>query len=150
MILRRDPKAMKEAKALLAALVLEDGRLIGDVWEPWQWRLAEWVFDDRARPNRWESRPRGGSKSTDIAGICMVAMVELDPAGSRSYAIAVDRDQGRLISEAAAGFVARTPALASRADGRLVQGQRHLRQHARGPGRRRSVHVGPQAAPRRL
>jgi phage terminase large subunit-like protein len=98
---------------LLAALVLEDGRRWGDVAEPWQWRLAEWVFDDRASPNRWESRPRGGSKSTDIAGISMVAMLTVDPAGSRSYAIAVDRDQGRLISEAAAGFVARTPALAS-------------------------------------
>ena len=112
-MIRRNTKAMREAKALLAALVLEDDRRWGDLAEPWQWRLAEWAFDERARPNRWESRPRGGSKSTDIAGICMVAMVEIDPAGSRSYAIAVDRDQGRLISEAAAGFVARTPALAS-------------------------------------
>jgi phage terminase large subunit-like protein len=103
----------RDALALMGALVLEDGRRWGDVAELWQWRLAEWVFDERARPNRWESRPRGGSKSTDIAGICMAAMVELDPAGSRSYTIAVDKDQGRLISEAAAGFVARTPALAS-------------------------------------
>jgi len=113
MILRRDTKAMREAKALLAALVLEDERRWGDVATGWQWRLAEWAFDERARPNRWESRPRGGSKSTDIAGISMVAMLTTDPAGSRSYAIAVDKDQGRLIAEAAAGFVARTPALAS-------------------------------------
>ncbi|MGO8870938.1 MAG: hypothetical protein ACLQPH_05955, partial [Acidimicrobiales bacterium] len=112
-VFRRETKAMREAKALLAALVLEDGRLWGDVAESWQWRLAEWSFDERARPNRWESRPRGGSKSTDIAAISMVAMLTTDPAGSRSYAIAVDKDQGRLIAEAAAGFVARTPALAS-------------------------------------
>ena len=112
-MIRRDTKAMREAKALLAALVLEDDRRWGDVAEPWQWRLAEWAFDERARPNRWESRPRGGSKSTDIAAISMVAMLTTDPAGSRSYAVAVDRDQGRLIAEAAAGFVVRTPALAS-------------------------------------
>ena len=112
-MIRRNTKAMREAKALLAALVLEDGRLWGDVAEPWQWRTAEWAFDERARPNRWDTRPRGGSKSTDIAGVSMVAMLTTDPVGSRSYAIAVDKDQGRLIAEAAAGFVARTPALAS-------------------------------------
>ena len=96
----------------MAALVLEDGRRWGEAAEPWQWSLAEWMFSD-STPSRWESRPRGGSKTTDVAGMAMVAMLTTLPVGSRSYAIAVDRDQGALIAEAAAGFVARTPALAS-------------------------------------
>jgi len=113
MILRRDTKAMREAKALLAALVLEDGRRIGDVWESWQWALAMWAFDERARPNRWESRPRGGSKSTDIAGISMVAMLTTLAGGSQLDVYAVDRDQARLIVDWARGIVARSPGLAS-------------------------------------
>ncbi len=113
MILRRDTKAMREAKALLAALVLEDGRRIGDAWEPWQWRLAQWMFDERARPNRFETRPRGGSKSTDAACILMVSMLTTLPAGSQLDAYAADRDQARLIVDWARGAVSRTPALAS-------------------------------------
>ena len=77
--------------------MLEDGRLWGNVAEPWQWRLAEWAFDDRAQPNRWESRPRGGSKSTDTAGLCMVAMLTTLAGGSQLDCYAVDRDQGRLV-----------------------------------------------------
>ena len=59
---------------LMASLVLEDGRRWGDIATPWQWGLAEWVLDPDGSPSRWESRPRGGSKTTDIAGISMVAM----------------------------------------------------------------------------
>ncbi len=43
----------------------------------------------------------------------MVAMLTVLAPGSRLYAIAVDRDQGRLIADAAAGFVSRSPALSS-------------------------------------
>lgn len=103
----------RDALALMGALVLEDGRLWGNVAEPWQWRLAEWLFDPTTQPNRWESRPRGGSKTTDVAGSVLVAMLETLSAGSRSYAFAVDRDQARYIVDYAAGFVMRTPALAS-------------------------------------
>lgn len=113
MIRRRDTKPVKEAKALLAALVLEDERRIGDAWEPWQWRLAEWMFDEQARPNRFETRPRGGSKSTDSACILMVSMLTTLPAGSQLDAYAADRDQARLIVDWARGAVSRTPALAS-------------------------------------
>jgi phage terminase large subunit-like protein len=102
-----------EALELLGALVLENGARFGEVAQPFQWEMANWLFDVDSEPSRWESRPRGGSKTTDEAGISMVAMLRTLPQGTRSYAVAVDRDQGRLIADAAAGFVARTPALAS-------------------------------------
>ena len=105
--------ANRDSLALMASLVLEDGRRWGDVAEPWQWRLAEWAFDDRVQPNRWESRPRGGSKSTDTAGLLMVSMLTTLSAGSQLDAYAVDRDQARLIVDWARGIVTRTPALAS-------------------------------------
>jgi len=108
-----DVTRLDDARALLGALVLEDERRWGDVAEPWQWRLAEWAFDERARPNRWESRPRGGSKSTDIAGVCMTAMLTTLPAGSQLDVYAADRDQARLVVDWARGIVARTPALAA-------------------------------------
>jgi len=105
--------ANPDALAMLGALVMEDGRRWGDVAESWQWDLARWFFDPEDEPNRWESRPRGGSKTTDVAGLACVALLTTLPPGSRGYAMAVDRDQAALIAEAAAGFVARTPALAA-------------------------------------
>jgi len=105
--------ANPDALDLMASLVLEDDRRWGDAATDWQWELAEWLLDPDSSPSRWESRPRGGSKTTDVAGVSMVMMLTVLPAGSRLYAVAVDKDQGRLIADAAAGFVARTPALAS-------------------------------------
>jgi phage terminase large subunit-like protein len=101
---------------LLAALVLEDGQLWGAVAEPWQWDLAHWLIDPDGTPNRWESRPRGGSKSTDIAALLIVVLLCLLRPGSRCYCIAVDKDQGALIIDAAAGFLARTPELSGQID----------------------------------
>ncbi len=102
-----------QAQALLAALPLEDGRLWGDVATPWQWAMAEWLLDPKSPPNRWESRPRGGSKTTDVAAVSMVALASTLPAGTRAYVAAVDRDQARLVADAAAGFASRSRALAS-------------------------------------
>ena len=99
--------------ALMAGLVMEDSRRWGEVAEPWQWDLARWFFAADESPFRWESRPRGGSKSSDVAGLLLVAILTTLPAGSRSYVVAADRDQAALVVDAAAGFIARTPALSS-------------------------------------
>jgi phage terminase large subunit-like protein len=57
------------------------------------------------------TRPRGASKTTDLAAVCVAALIEQLPAGSRSYAFAVDRDQAALLGDAIAGLVARTDGL---------------------------------------
>jgi phage terminase large subunit-like protein len=101
-----------ESLDLLAALVLEDGRRWGDAAESWQWTTARHVLDPGSPPNLWDSRPRGGSKTTDIGAVCIVLLASALPPGSGIDAFAADRDQARLIIDAIRGFVARTPSLA--------------------------------------
>src|SRR5438874_771269 len=81
---------------LLAGLVLEDGRRWGEVAAPWQWEDARAVLDPGGAPFHYLTRPRGGSKTSDLAGVVLAAMVEQLPQASRGYGAAADRDQGRL------------------------------------------------------
>ena len=97
---------------VMSSLVLEDGRRWGATAASFQWDGASRVLDPSGPSAVWDSRPRGGSKTTDAAGWCVAAMLEGLPAGSRLYAFATDRDQGRLITDALAGLVQRTPGLA--------------------------------------
>ena len=100
---------------LLASFVLEDGRRWGAAASDFQWATARWALDPSAPPYRWDSRPRGGSKTTDAAALCAVLMVAVLPPGSSLVCFAVDRDQARQLADALRGFTARTPALARRA-----------------------------------
>ena len=101
---------MTAALDLLASLVLEDGRRWGEVATPWQWADAQAVLDPAPGGPRlhFTTRPRGGSKTVDGAAIAAVALVEQLPPGSRAYALAVDKDQARLLNDALAGLVARS------------------------------------------
>jgi hypothetical protein len=89
-------------------LVLEDGRRWGEAAAAWQWADARVVLEVLKR-FAYLTRPRGGSKTTDLAGIAIAALVELLPPASRSYAAAADRDQARLLVDAMDGLVTRTP-----------------------------------------
>jgi hypothetical protein len=62
------------------------------------------------------TRPRGASKTTDLAGIGIATLLEQLPPASRSYAAAADRDQAALLVDAMAGFVSRTPGLPLKVD----------------------------------
>ena len=101
---------MTSALDLLSSLVLEDGRRWGEVAHPFQWDDARAVLEGDRR-YAYLTRPRGASKTTDLGGIGIAALVEQLPAGSRSFAAAADRDQGGLLLDAIAGFVERTPGL---------------------------------------
>ncbi len=113
---------------LLSALVLEDGRRWGEAAESWQLDDARAILepgDDGARLH-YLTRPRGGSKTGDLAGIAIAALLEQLPKRSRSYAAAADRDQAQLLVDAVAGFVARTPEIggALRVDSYRVSAER--------------------------
>lgn len=100
-----------EALNLLAGLVLEDGRRWGDAAVREQWVDARAVLNPDGAPYHFLTRARGFSKTSDLAGIGVAAMLAELPAGSRLYGLAADRDQGRLLVDSVGGFVARTPEL---------------------------------------
>lgn len=95
---------------MLASLRLEDGRRWGEAAAPFQVDAARAFLEGEVRRHFW-LRPRGGSKTSDAAGLLLSLLVTEAPARSRSYCFAVDADQADLIRDAAAGFVARTPGL---------------------------------------
>lgn len=103
---------MTEALDLLSSLTLPGGERWGEVAAPWQWDDASAILDlDSTTPYSICTRPRGGSKTTDAGALALVTMVTQLPPGSRSYGLASDRDQGRLIVDSVAGFVRDTPSI---------------------------------------
>jgi hypothetical protein len=99
-----------EALALLAGLVIDDGRRWGDAAVDVQWEDARPVCDPASEtPYHWLGRSRGYDKTGGVAGTAVACMLTQAPAGARLYALASDRDQGSLFVDSVAGFVARTP-----------------------------------------
>jgi hypothetical protein len=62
-------------------------------------------------PYHYLTRSRGGSKTNDLGGMAIAALLAQLPHGSRCYRLAADRDQGRLLVDSVAGFATRTPEL---------------------------------------
>src|SRR5436190_23657001 len=96
----------------MAALVLENGRRWGEAAAGFQWDDARAVLDQAsAAPYHFLTRSRGGSKTKDLGGMAVAAMLTQAPRGSRLYGLAADRDQGRLLVALGDGFASRTAAL---------------------------------------
>src|SRR5262245_34690305 len=95
----------------VVALVLEDGRLWGDIAADFQLADVEAVFDDEGPRLHYLTRPRGGSKTTDLGGVALAWLASVAAPGARGYVVAGDKDQAALLTDAAAGLVDRTPAL---------------------------------------
>lgn len=104
---------MSDALALLAQLVLDDGRRWGDAAEPWQRADASAVLEPLADDPtlHWLGRPKGGSKSTDLAGMSLAWLVEQAPPMVEGFAVAADEEQSNRLLDKARGFIARTAAL---------------------------------------
>lgn len=104
-------KKADEALSLLSGLVLEDGRRWGDAAERWQRDDAAAVLDVEGARYHFQTRPRGGAKTGDLAGVAVAALLVQAPRRARAYAFAADRDQSALLLDSVAGFVDRTPGL---------------------------------------
>jgi hypothetical protein len=103
----------RDAVTLLAGLMLEDGRTWGEAARRFQLQDALAVLDPQPGDPRWHFvlRPRGASKTSDLAGIALALLISEAPPRSRSLAYAVDREQAAELLDAVAGFAARTPGL---------------------------------------
>src|SRR2546428_3876502 len=93
----------------IESLRLPDGRRFAEVMVPFQQRDFEAMCNGSAR-HFFIERARGSSKTADAAALG-VAVLFAGPSGGRIIAAAVDRDQGALLHEAAAGWIRRTPPL---------------------------------------
>ena len=104
---------MSTAVGLLAGLVLESGARWGEVATDWQMDDARAILDPAEGDPllNFLTRARSGSKTSDLAGMAAAALIEQVPAGGRCYAVASDRDQARLLTDALSGFATRTPGL---------------------------------------
>ena len=98
-------------------LVIENGERWGAAADIVQRADAAAVLDTGS-PARyhWLGRSRGRSKTSDVAGMTIAAMLTQLPAGAAMYAAAADRDQGRLLADAIRGYAQRTPELAGQLD----------------------------------
>lgn len=109
----RAADALRSGLNLLASLVLDIGQRWGEAAVAAQWDDARAVLDPASpTPYHYLTRARGYSKTDDLGGMAIAVMLEQAPPASRLYALAADRDQGRLLIESIAGFKARTPELA--------------------------------------
>lgn len=108
-----EARRLSRATDLLRGLVLEDGRRWGEVVAPWQLADAGAILDEESpQRSHYLTRPRGGSKTTDVAGVCLAWLLEQAPPAGRGFVVASDEDQGLELLDAARGFVQRTPGLA--------------------------------------
>jgi len=106
------PTLRDAALDCLSALVQEDGRRWAEVAHPFQWDDARAVLDpESSEPYHFLTRGRGGAKTSDLAAMLIAVMIEQAPPGAMLYAVAADRDQGRLLLQAIEGYQARTPML---------------------------------------
>jgi phage terminase large subunit-like protein len=95
----------------LGALRIEDGRRWIDAAYLFQLEDAKAILQGD-RPYNFLTRPRGASKTSDLAAVAVALLLDVD-APERMYWLAADRDQGQLCIDAINGFAVRTPALHS-------------------------------------
>ena len=74
----------------MAGLVLEDGRRWGEAAARFQWVDAQAVLNLHAVPYHFLTRARGGSKTTDLAGVAIAVLLTL-PDRSTLHWLAADR-----------------------------------------------------------
>jgi len=106
---------VNDAVKVLRGLVADEtGRRWGDRAADWQVEDAEAILStDPAAPRlHFLTRPRGGSKTSDSAGVALAAMLTQLGPRSRCYAAAADEAQACRLIDAGHGLALRTPGLA--------------------------------------
>lgn len=103
----------ENALDLLYGLIIEDGREWGEAAADFQKEDAQAILcNDRPDPT-WHflTRARGGSKSTDVAGMSIAYLHEDAPPLANGHIVAASTEQAAIIIDAAAGLIARTPGM---------------------------------------
>ncbi len=94
-------------------MVLEDGRPWAASAAPYQWKDARSILEPHGDVRQvFLTRPRGGRKTTDLAGMVLAVLATQAPTMARCYVGASDEDQAQELIDAADGLIRRTPGLA--------------------------------------
>jgi len=93
-------------------LVLENGERWGDCAADFQHADARAIFTLEPPNMHFLTRPRGGSKTTDIAAVAIGWLVAEARERSHGYVLATNADTAAEVVDAAAGLIVRTPELA--------------------------------------
>lgn len=96
---------------IMFELVLEDGRLWGEVATDLQIDDVEAIFSPDGPNKHFETRPRGGSKTSDAAGAALAWLRAGARPRAHGFVVAANADQAAVLVDAAHGFVDRTPEL---------------------------------------
>ena len=88
---------------VLAAIPLEDGRLLGDCWDPWQREDHEAMGRSR---HVYRGLPRGHDKTGGAGSEIVVEMINA-PAESEIFSFAVDEQQAQILLRDVAGKLRR-------------------------------------------
>ena len=100
-----------KALAMMCALRIEDGREWGEAASDFQLEDARAIFSDEPPHKHFLTRPRGGSKTTDLAGVAIAWLVAEAPPFANGAVIANNAKQAGYLMDAAAAFQANTPEL---------------------------------------
>jgi len=104
-----------ESLNLLSALVTDSGARWGEIATGWQEADARAVLEPAPGDPllHWCGRPKGGSKSTDLAGMSLAWLLTQAPPMTEGYAAASDREQANRLLDKARGLITRTGGLGS-------------------------------------
>lgn len=99
---------------IMYALVLESGAAWGEVAADFQRDDVEAIFRQGLPNKHFLTRPRGGSKTTDMAGIALSWLYADSPPRGRGVVVASNAEQASILIDAATDFINNTPVLADR------------------------------------
>ncbi|MHB8467822.1 MAG: terminase large subunit domain-containing protein [Acidimicrobiales bacterium] len=112
-----------DAIDMLGGFTMDNGKPWAAVAADFQWDDARAFLDEDAEQKcHINTRPKGGSKSTDAAGVGLAWLICQAPPTTVGYLVAADEEQARRLVDRMRGFVVRTPGLGVQVDRNRVTG----------------------------
>ena len=96
----------RRALDILGLMRLEDGSRWAETAADFQKANAAAILDTTGPQQHWIELPRGGRKTTDIAGLMLAILLEQAPPMARLYVGASDQEQAQELIDAARGLAA--------------------------------------------
>jgi hypothetical protein len=100
-----------DALDVMYGLVLENGKEWGVVAATFQRADADAIFAENGPRLHFLTRGRGGSKTTDVAGVCIAWLLAEAPPLANAYVVAANTEQATILIDAMTALIGATPGL---------------------------------------